>query len=240
MEIKNINDKIVLLTFDDQIEAANAMIRFQEYYESPDPTIRGKIFTTGYLKHRYSVRPRSRAGGFLYVGGRTYEGDYNGFNFPSKTLKPFIRGFFDPLTLAEAEIVEIFKYRTDDFYIIAVHSDGPSEDHCLDHEIAHGLYGTNPEYKRQVDEYFSVLSEDQCSELAKFQKVLIDWGYADDPYIMRDESHAYLGVDYDWLATDKADVLRQHGVDIAKLQCLGTDLKKLFDLTYKANQQEDK
>jgi hypothetical protein len=228
MRVEHITNDIVKLVFTNQREAASAMIRFQEYYESPVEEIRGKIFTLGYLKSLYSKRPRARAGAFTYIEGLTYTGDYNGFNIPSKVLKPFVQGLFDPLTLQEQEIVELFRYRTDTFYIIAVHEDHEDgEEYTLDHEIAHGLFTTDKTYREAVVKTLRPLM--QTEHYKNLKEMLRDWGYVDNPFIMCDETHAYLGVDGDWLSEFKRDDLNKFSIPVDVIVEYSGRLKTIYE-----------
>jgi hypothetical protein len=97
----------VWISADSQEELGNTFIRFQEFYESPNPNFLGKIFTLGMVRQWYSVK----------YGADTYHHDWTGFNFPSRILLPFKQGLFDPLTNEEIALLNLFKYRQDHFYI---------------------------------------------------------------------------------------------------------------------------
>merc|ERR1712060_534216 len=58
----------------------------------------------------------------------------------------------------------------------------------LHHEMAHGLYATNPAYKSDVRACLAQLSADCC---AVMRQKLLDFGYVDDAEIIADEFHAY-------------------------------------------------
>ncbi|CAD7931662.1 unnamed protein product [Amoebophrya sp. A25] len=57
------------------------------------------------------------------------------------------------------------------------------------HEMAHGLFYTNQEYRQLVDEALETL--DLVTQ-AWMRKQLVKMGYCDDPAILWDEMHAYL------------------------------------------------
>jgi hypothetical protein len=93
----NIKHKILpynihLLVFDNQYDLASTFLRFQEHYESPE--FAGKVFTLDEYKNWYiNHSPRASKDGVF-----TYYEDWNGFNIPSKILKPFYGGKFSPLS----------------------------------------------------------------------------------------------------------------------------------------------
>jgi hypothetical protein len=184
MEVVKVSSKIIKLIYPTCEEAATAVVRMQEYYESPFDQIRGKIFTLGYLKYLYANSSNSL---YNYAGGATHKTPYGGFNLPRSALQPFIMGMFEPLTPAEQDIVELVKLIQNDFYIIVVAENFDA----VDHEISHAIWGTCPEYKKQA-----------CKILRRYQDFvgeacnqLIDMGYPNDPLILLDEIVAYTGAD---------------------------------------------
>lgn len=207
MRFKAIANNIIHITFDDLKTLASAMCRFQEYYESPFPEIRGKIFTLGQLK---AAGSRTLPGVHTYSGGNHYIADWSGFNVPSYCFKPFIQGLFDPLTSLEQDIVEALRCKQGKYYVIATCDEDGKEDpfDCVDHEICHALYYINEKYKKEVDKVL------KRYDLSGLKEVLKEWGYADD--VLDDECHAYLSADYDWLFNDKSEDMEKHDVKINK------------------------
>lgn len=172
-----ISDQIHLLTFENQFEITSTLLRIQERYESPE--FRGKVFTLEEYQDWYSK----------LKGAFTYYTDWNGFNFPSYVLKPFWDGKFDPLSEKEQAVVELFRGKTEPFYVIGIHQ-GMSEEKVtslLTHETAHGLYYTNPDYKQAIDQ---ILSEYNLTEIKAELASL--GGYHEA--VLQDECHAY-GID---------------------------------------------
>lgn len=147
-----------------------ALLRFQEHYESPH--FQGKVFTWGQYQDWYAQK----------FGAFTYFQDWSGFNFPGETLKLFIQGLFDPLLKEEQEILDLFRYRTDKFYIIGTLI---GEETTRLHEICHGLYYCSPEYVNEVQEILIKYKD----EVQSFKKSLINRGYAEN--VLDDECNAY-------------------------------------------------
>jgi hypothetical protein len=177
----------------------SSFLRFQEHYESPE--FRGKIFTLGQYHDWYAQEN----------GGATYTRDWGGFNVPDYVLKPFVQGLFDPLTKEEQEIVDLFRYRTDKFYLIGTADDGDED--AYDHEVCHGLFYTSDDYREAV---LTELKEHDLKHLHKFLKLN---GYCAE--VMDDEAHAYISA--------SGDYLEEKGIDFDKgLQKTLQRLNKMF------------
>ena len=209
MDLNSIGDRIVHIHMEDKKSLARAMCRFQEYYESPFDDIRGKVFTLGQLKSKGSrANPRINT----YCGNNIVDADWDGYNFPDKAIQPFVQGLFDPLTAEEAAIVEMLRYRDDRFYIIGTYGDDAVVD-TMDHEVRHAMYGTCPEYKKEVDK-----------ELDKFEFALMPlkdclkaWGYHES--VIQDECHAYMGADHDYFFDHFSEYVEEYGiVEVPKLR----------------------
>ena len=172
IEKLRITDKIFLLVFDDQLEITSTFLRFQEHYESPE--FRGKIFTLDEFKKWYSS----------IKGSFTYYTDWNGFNIPSYVFEPFIKGKFDPLSSKEKELLDSFCEEKGKFYVIGVHKGTKNVSRLLKHEVAHGLFYTDPEYNQAVVKLLAGF------DLTEVKKELASMGgYHDE--VLEDESHAY-------------------------------------------------
>ena len=150
-------DKIVRLQFATRNQMGRTFMRPQEHHESPN--FRGKIFTV----EEFAAWYIADAG----IGDQKGEFDYadsvSGFNIPSSTLAPFYDGTFPEITPEEQELLDFFKERFDGgkpFYILASYDRGMStkiEDTDPElaigdnmHEIAHGLFTTDPGYRAKI------------------------------------------------------------------------------------------
>jgi len=154
-----------------QEELGNTFIRFQEYYESPNKDFKNKIFTVGQVRSWYSTK----------YGANTYHQDWTGFNFPSSVLVPFRQGLFDPLTTEENNLLDLLRYRYDNFYVI-----GAQNQSVLRHELAHALYSYSIKYKISIDQ----LCHKHKKELKKATEYILDKGY--DKSVINDELQAYI------------------------------------------------
>lgn len=156
---------------DSQDELGLTFMRFQEHYESMNKQFRNKIFTVGQLRNWYSET----------YGSNSYHTHWVGFNFPSRVLEPFKNGLFDPLTSEEHGLLNLLKYRHDNFYII-----GAQTNSVLRHELSHALYASNPSYRYEIDAFLQKNSK----KLSKTNKYILDKGYCKE--VLNDEIQAYI------------------------------------------------
>lgn len=159
------------ISADSQQELGETFIRFQEYYESPNPEFHNKIFTLGSIKQWYSVQ----------YGADLYSNMWVGFNFPSSVLIPFKEGLFDPLTKEEEILLSLLKYRNDNYYII-----GAQTKSVLRHELSHAMYGFSTKYREEIDQFIY----DNNYKFRKIKKYIIDKGYHKN--VVNDEIQAYV------------------------------------------------
>jgi hypothetical protein len=80
-------------------------------------------------------------------------------------------------------------------YIIGADS---TESDTFEHEICHGLYATNKEYKQLVDEITETI---EWQDYLKFEKNLLDMGYT--AAVIPDEIQAYLSTNYEYTKFSK-------------------------------------
>lgn len=168
---------IIQVEMDSQLELASTFIRIQEHYESPE--FRNKIFTLGQFREWYAKK----------YGSFTYYDDWNGFNIPSSAIRPFRTGMFDPLTEQEIKLLSLIPDRLEPYYVIGFHS-GES---ALEHEICHGLYFIDEQYRNEVNKVIIR----NMSKLKELEKYLLKIGYCEE--VLADEFNAYVCEDSDYL-----------------------------------------
>jgi len=168
-----LTDRIHLLVFDTKKDIASTFLRFQEYYESPK--FRGKIFSLEEFKEWYTKNsPNGKK-----TGTFTYYLDWGSFNIPSYVLKRFYAGDFNPLSAQEKKFLKLFKNEQEPFYIIGINREAKYLDQKLKHEIAHGLFYTSNDYKKEVHKILSVfdiepIKQELRKEMGYHEKVLDD------------------------------------------------------------------
>ena len=171
--------------FETRAELCETLVRISEASESPE--FRGKIFTLAEFKKWYKKSTNKNK--------FTYYEDWTGFNVPSKDLKKFYEGKFNPLSQKEKQFLETFQYINRPFYVIATFSRDRGRVATIEHEKTHALYCFEKSYRKEVIAY---LKDKDVEELKLIIKKM---GY--NSRVVVDEINAYLVVDIDWLKKKK-------------------------------------
>lgn len=175
-----LNGNILIVKYYDENELAEAFMRVQEHYENPD--LKGKIFTGGQLKEWYKNK----------FGKWDYAERWSGFNAPIKYFKPFFEGLFSPLYKTEQEFIDLVaRLKKQVRYVIGISYSDLDFDNTRKHEIAHGMFHTNLQYRKKVTKI--VKSYDN----ANLEKFILDMGY--DKSVLIDEINSYVVADSEYL-----------------------------------------
>lgn len=181
--IKEVKPNIFAVIVKDKYDRAMLFCRFQEYYESPNPKFRGTNFSIWDYMKWYNDK---------YGKGFSYGADWSGFNIPWKVINECIcklNKFETPYDYIMNEIShEISKTSTNGYLIACKDTKGDT----FKHEVCHGLYYTDKEYKKRVDKITKQLSQDHYNI---FKKNLLEMGYATK--VINDEIQAYLQYGYE-------------------------------------------
>lgn len=166
---------------DTQYEIASTFIRIQEFFESPYPEIKGKLFTLDEYMDIYAKQnPCGNENEF------TYFTDWSGFNIPGHVAIEFFEKFRYDLRGKEMflldNIISQLTHMDKKFYIIGTYD---KED--LRHEQAHALFYLNDEYRSIVIEYLYSLPDDIYND---WVDEILNMGY--DNHVVDDEIHAYM------------------------------------------------
>ena len=212
MKLEEIARNIFHVNFETQEELTKTFIRFQEHFESPE--FRGEVFTLEEYGAWYIANsPKGKE-----TGEFTYYSDWNGFNIPSTILEPFYSGEFDPLSERERALLDLFgKHRGKQFYIIGTHEEYKNPLENLKHEMAHGLFFTNPFYRKEV---LSVLQEIDSSLRDKLNDFFKNSG-GYHPDVWEDETHAFV--------LSGLEKLEKRGIDISGLRMFEERLNSVFE-----------
>lgn len=179
--IEEILDKIFDVNLRTRSELAKTFVRFQEYFENPH--FRGQIFTLDEFKAWYTANSEEGK----KTGKFTYYQDWDGFNIPSNVFDPFYGGRFNPLSQHEVRLLDAFEPRKGtDFYVLGTF--GKATAATKVHEISHGLFYTNPDYRQQVLEVVHGMSPEDREKINTF---LEKYGGC-HPDFWEDETQAYL------------------------------------------------
>ena len=196
-KIEEVRPNVFAVIVKDHYHRAMLFCRVQEYYESPNPQFRGKNFSIWDYIEWYS---REHNDVF------TYTFDWGGFNIPLKTAydcyeklreheTPYDKIMNSIVGTIELKMFNKKNTRNWNAYIIGADS---TESDTFDHEICHGLYTTNKEYKELVDEItLSIPLEDYT----KFRDNLLAMGYTMG--VIDDEIQAYLSTNYEYTKFSK-------------------------------------
>ena len=187
-KVKEIKPRIYCALIDDDYDRAMLFCRYQEFYESPYKEFRGKKFSWMEYMRFYKSAWKKRV--------FTYPKDWSGYNIPSNVLEKANDTFYKE-TEYDHIMNDIYFYCVNDsmeknsgtrcdWYLIGASS---KDLKTLDHEIAHGLYYTNKEYKKSVNK---LINNIKPSHYEILKKKLMKMGYADDKKIIDDEINAFM------------------------------------------------
>jgi hypothetical protein len=216
-KIEEVRPNVFAVIVKDHYHRAMLFCRVQEYYESPNPEFRGKNFSIWDYIEWYSREHRDVF---------TYTFDWGGFNIPLKTAwdcyeklkeyeSPYDSVMDNIISTIELKMFNKKNTRNWNAYIIGADS---TESDTFEHEICHGLYATNKQYKELVDE---VTISIPFKEYQIFRKNLLDMGY--NGIVIDDEIQAYLSTNYDYSKFSK-------GVSRKLCKELHKQYKQIFNL----------
>lgn len=202
ISLYEIADKIWAVVIPDDHLRCWVFLRCQEYYESSSPNFQNKRFTwSDYMNWYKSEGPRGKSDMF------TYADDWTGFNLPSESIEDCISDIKDPGTydhIMKSIVNTIRKKENGNFYLLGI-SDIQRND-VLDHEIAHGMWYTDPKYKSEMSTLLNSLNK---KSLRLLFNQISELGYSDS--VLDDEAQAYLSTglyDEDGLNISKKDELK--------------------------------
>jgi hypothetical protein len=184
-KIKEVKPNIFAVIVKDNYDRAMLFCRGQEYYESPNKKFRGKDFSIWDYMKWYSSE---------YKRGFSYGSDWSGFNIPFDILwkcyqsnemeTPYDETMWEILGEIDSKM-DINKKA----YIIGA---GNTEDDTFQHEVCHGLWYTNPAYKKEAKLVLSTILQEHKDT---FKANLLEMGYTDK--VIDDEIQAYLSFGHD-------------------------------------------
>lgn len=187
-KVKEIKPSIYCVIVDDNYDRAMLFCRYQEFYETPFKKFRGKYFSWEQYMRHYKQ--------FWKKDVFTYPEDWSGYNIPSNIVEKGIDTFYKETEYDEI-MNNIYHYCAIDsqnknggtrkkWYLIGASS---KDLKTMDHEIAHGLYYINHDYRMRVMYQLSLIPK---KIMDKIDKKLIKMGYVNDRKILDDEAHAFL------------------------------------------------
>lgn len=191
-KIKQIKPQIFLFEFTNQYNMNMHFLRYQEFYESPNPKFRNKSFTIfDFMEWQAKTEGK---GNFTYITA------WSGFNIPSDVMSKCLNFIYDSnlayqnpdynkydqnMKAAYEKCAKLSKQNN--FYIIGCLK---GNERTLQHEIAHGLFYLNSEYKKEATKLVKALPKRIRTSM---QKMLAKNGYTKQVFI--DEINAYFSTD---------------------------------------------
>jgi hypothetical protein len=181
IELYKIDERIYAVKISERRVRALLFLRYQEFYESQFSEIFNMDFEINDFINLYT-KNSNRDNLF------TYNIDWSGFNLPSTSIEKCMKGIKDPNEYDRifSEIIKSIReeYPTGNYYLLGV--DNLTSD-LMDHEVAHALYFTNPEYKKEMDSIIeSMVNETRVG----LSDIIIEMGYNKD--VVYDEIQAYM------------------------------------------------
>ena len=208
-KITEVKPNVFAVIIPNQYDRAMTFCRVQEFYESPNSDFRGKHFSMWDYMKWYSQE---------YARGFSYGSDWSGFNIPFDVLEACYRNIKNFETPYDAIMYKIYwQIQTmkgdGNAYVIGAEN---TKGDTFQHEICHGLYSTNKQYKQMVDEVTETI---EWQDYLKFEKNLLDMGYTTG--VIPDEIQAYLAFGHDYQKFNK-------GVDKRICKNLNKEYIKVF------------
>jgi len=230
-EIKEVRDRVFAVIMKDDYARPMTFLRVQEYYESPNTDFRGKHFNIWDYIEWYSRDKKDVFtyafdwGGFnipLPIAWECYEGKdkapkkgYNGVrSLPDSWKSKWDETMKDIVWEIQSKMFNKKNKRDMNAYIIGA---SDTENSTFQHEVAHGLYYTNKEYKELMDEITQTIP---LVHYTKFRQNLAKMGYTES--VMDDEIQAYLTWGWDYAKFSK-------GVNKNICKQLNKEYRKVFD-----------
>lgn len=209
--LQEVKPNVFVVLLEDNYNLPMLFCRVQEFYESPNEDFRGKKFSIWEYMEWYSKNGK---------GSFTYPSDWAGFNIPYPVLRDCMdlhfpnKEFESPYDKTMYEIYETLKERgVENMYILGTQK---NEGDTFNHEVCHGLFFTNPEYREEALSFVESINE---NVMDFFRKNLLDIGYTES--VVKDEVQAYLMFGHD-------NKVFSGGVDIEKVNNLHKKLSTIL------------
>lgn len=209
-EVKQIRPQIFAVAIKDPYQRAMLFCRYIEYYDSPYEEIESNFFT--WEKFMMIYRRETENDTF------TYGEDWAGFAIASDMLERAMNIFSRDKGPYDEIMGDIYQYCSNRFpnpkkewHLIGTDNFSST---TLDHEVAHGLYQINDEYRKNCDELIAKIDKEDYKSL---KKKLIDMDYMDDKETIDDEIQA-------WMSTGLSN-----GLDTKTLKKYQSDFVRNFE-----------
>lgn len=189
-KLREVVDKVWVVEFDSYYNLGMTFLRYQEYYESPNP----KFFRNPFMINEYKE---------WYSGGDefTYHMDWLGFNIPSKFILECQSNIPDHNEwdkIMSDIVTKVIDTSGDTFYLLGI-KEGDND--VLDHEVAHGLFFTDKAYQIEMTSLYNDLPDRVRNKVHSYLRN--SGGYSEEVFM--DETQAYMstGLPHSLLSVEK-------------------------------------
>jgi hypothetical protein len=176
--ITKVLDRVYLLKFADHYDLCMTFLRYQEFYESDNLLFRG---------HSFNILDYMEWQAHTYGDGVfNYPDKWSGFNIPSSIIDQVNDLGIEDRNRYDERMWNLHHQLKaevgDDYYLIGV-----SNDDTIDHEVAHGLWFVNQNYRQEMEQLIDALPPKTYGKICDW---LTSIDYAEASH--RDEVQAYL------------------------------------------------
>ena len=167
---------------DDKLRG-RVFMRYQEFYESDSDTFRGKGFKWKDFVNYYKAKTKNDI--------LTYHEDWAGYNIPCNSIESCISlipdiNFYDLIMFSIVDTIRGI-VGNDNYYLIGIDQTTGEDTSLIKHELAHGLYFSNPRYRELQNQNIENLDP---FVREKLEEKISKMGYGQN--VINDEIQAYL------------------------------------------------
>jgi len=203
-EIEKVAPRVYCAVFKRPYDLSMTFMRYQEFYEGESAKFRGQSFSILDFIEWYC---HNKNEGLTF----SYHEDWGGFNIPGKIIKevvaagiPDMNGH-DHIMLAINSLIDFdLSEETKDYYLIGVSKE--TKETYLPHELAHGLFYTNPSFRREMTRLVGRLPKlKKEAAFAALRKI----GYAENVLVDEVQAHFATGLIEELEACDASAYLEE-------------------------------
>ena len=203
IELFEVYPRIFALVIKDDKLRARVFLRYQEFYESDSDSFRGKGFKWKDYIDFYKEKTKKD-----YF---SYHEDFAGYNVPCDTIEACIAkipdlNVYDMIMFSVVDTIKKI-VGSDKYYLIGIDQSNGEDPSLIYHEVAHGLWFSDPIYKAKMTRVINNMDERVKNQMLK---KIQGYGYGDNVY--DDELQAYmstgLGSEMKWIRGIKPEMIK--------------------------------
>ena len=198
ISLYKVADRIWAAVIPDDHLRSWVFLRCQEYYESTSSYFKNNRFTWQDYMNWYKSEEGPRGKNDIF----TYANDWAGFNLPSEVIEDCLSEIKDPNHYDDmmSSIIKTIKSNENgNFYLLGISKINNVDNHLLDHELAHGMWYTDSQYKSDMSQ---LLNDMDKKSIEYIKRLIAEIGYEES--VISDEAQAYLstGIYDEWMVDD--------------------------------------